>query len=126
MSSNPPSNTPAEEPVVPEESLAPEAPATTGTVTTATGSVLVTLPRGRYNDLKASLKLPGRLVAPYQKGQPVGTLSVSLDGKTLLERPLVALADAPEAGFFGRLSDGIWLWFKGDQKVEISSTPNTQ
>ncbi|HST28209.1 MAG TPA: D-alanyl-D-alanine carboxypeptidase family protein [Rudaea sp.] len=89
-------------------------------------SVLVTLPRGRYGDLKASLKLPGRLIAPYQKGQPVGTLSVSLDGKTLLERPLVALADAPEAGFFGRLSDGIWLWFKGDQKVEISSTPNTQ
>jgi D-alanyl-D-alanine carboxypeptidase (penicillin-binding protein 5/6) len=88
--------------------------------------VLVTLPRGRYNNLKASLKLPGRLIAPYQKGQPVGTLSVTLDGKTLLERPLVALADAPEAGFFGRLSDGIWLWFKGDQKVEISSTPNTQ
>ena len=44
----------------------------------------------------------------------------------LLERPLVALADAPEAGFFGRLSDSVWLWFKGDQKVEISSTPNTQ
>ena len=88
--------------------------------------VLVTLPRGRYNELKASLKLPGRLIAPYKKGQPVGTLSVSLDGKTLVERPLVALADAPEAGFFGRLSDSIWLWFKGDQKVEISPTPNTQ
>ena len=88
--------------------------------------VLVTLPRGRYNDLKASLKLPGRLIAPYKKGQQVGTLSVSLDGKMLVNRPLVALADAPEAGFFGRLSDSIWLWFKGDQKVEISSAPNTQ
>ncbi|MDE2083448.1 MAG: serine hydrolase [Xanthomonadaceae bacterium] len=88
--------------------------------------VLVTLPRGRYNDLKASLKLPGRLIAPYKKGQQVGMLDVSLDGKILVERPLVALADAPEAGFFGRLSDSIWLWFKGDQKVEISSTPNTQ
>lgn len=88
--------------------------------------VLVTLPRGRYNDLKASLKLPGRLIAPYRKGQPVGTLEVSLDGKPLVERPLVALADAPEAGFFGRLSDSIWLWFKGDQKVEIASSPNTQ
>ena len=88
--------------------------------------VLVTLPRGRYNDLKASLKLPGRLIAPYKKGQQVGMLDVSLDGKILVERPLVALADSPEAGFFGRLSDSIWLWFKGDQKVEISSTPNTQ
>jgi D-alanyl-D-alanine carboxypeptidase (penicillin-binding protein 5/6) len=88
--------------------------------------VLVTLPRGRYNDLKASLKLPGRLIAPYQKGQPVGTLSVALDGKTLIERPLVALTDAPEAGFFGRLSDGILLWWKGDAKTEIASTPNRQ
>lgn len=88
--------------------------------------VLVTMPRGRYKDLKASLKLPGRLIAPYTKGQQVGTLDVVLDGKPLLERPLVALADAPEAGFFGRMSDGIWLWFKGDQKVEIASTPNTQ
>jgi D-alanyl-D-alanine carboxypeptidase (penicillin-binding protein 5/6) len=88
--------------------------------------VLVTLPRGRYNDLKASLKLPGRLIAPYKKGQPVGTLSVALDGKTLVERPLVALTDAPEAGFFGRLSDGILLWWKGDAKTEIASTPNRQ
>ena len=88
--------------------------------------VLVTLPRGRYNDLKANLQLPNRLVAPYTKGQAVGTLKVTLDGKTLIERPLIALADAPEAGFFGRLSDGIWLWFKGDQKTEISATPNTQ
>ncbi|MGH8042872.1 MAG: serine hydrolase [Rudaea sp.] len=88
--------------------------------------VLATIPRGRYNDLKASLKLPGRLIAPYQKGQSVGTLEVSLDGKPLLQRPLIVLTDAPEAGFFGRLSDSVWLWFKGDQKVEIATTPNTQ
>jgi D-alanyl-D-alanine carboxypeptidase (penicillin-binding protein 5/6) len=87
---------------------------------------LVTLPRGRYNDLKATLDIPSRLIAPYTKGQKVGTLKVALDGKVLLERPLVALTDAPAAGFWGRLSDGIWLWFKGDTKVDISTTPNTQ
>jgi D-alanyl-D-alanine carboxypeptidase (penicillin-binding protein 5/6) len=74
----------------------------------------VTMPRGRYGDLKASLDLPARLVAPFQKGQKVGTLKVSLDGKTLVEEPLVALADGPEGGFFKRLSDGVWMWFKGD------------
>ncbi|HKE48374.1 MAG TPA: D-alanyl-D-alanine carboxypeptidase family protein [Rhodanobacteraceae bacterium] len=76
--------------------------------------VLVTLPRGRYGDLKATLDMPARFVAPYQKGQKVGTLKVALDGKTLVEQPLVALADAPEGGFFKRLSDGVWMWFKGD------------
>jgi D-alanyl-D-alanine carboxypeptidase (penicillin-binding protein 5/6) len=89
--------------------------------------VLATLPRGRYNDLKASLEMPGRLIAPYTKGQQVGTLKVALDGKILVERPLVALADAPEAGFWGRMSDGILLWFKGDKKgSDVSPVPNTK
>ena len=76
--------------------------------------VLVTLPRGRYGDLKASVDMPARLVAPMTKGQKVGTLKVQLDGKTLVEQPLIALADAPEGGFFKRLYDGTVIWFKGD------------
>ncbi len=76
--------------------------------------VVVTLPRGRYGDLKANIEVPARLVAPFTKGQKVGTLKVDLDGKTLIDAPLVALADAPEGGFFKRLSDGVWMWFKGD------------
>ena len=88
---------------------------------------LLTLPRGRYNDLKATMELPNRLIAPYRKGQPVGTVKVALDGKVLLERPLIALNDAPEAGFFGRLADGILLWFKGDKKGnDVLATPNTR
>lgn len=85
--------------------------------------VLVTLPRGRYADLKASMDLPAHLVAPLQKGQKVGNLKVALDGKTLLERPIVVLADAPEGGFFKRLGDGVMLWFKGDDEAAPASTP---
>jgi len=88
--------------------------------------VLVSMPRGRYKDLKASMDLPNRLVAPFTKGQKIGTLRVALDGKPLAERPLVALADAPEAGFWGRMSDGILLWFKGDKKSDVSAVPNTK
>ena len=76
--------------------------------------VLVTLPRGRYGDLKASVDMPARLVAPLQKGQKIGTLKVQLDGKTLVEQPLIALEEAPEGGFFKRLYDGTVMWFKGD------------
>ncbi len=89
-----------------------------------TSDVLVTLPRGRYKDLKASVQFPGRLIAPFAKGQKVGTLTVKLDDKTLLERPLVALADAPAAGFWGRLSDSVVLWFKGGTKADVSSAPS--
>lgn len=85
--------------------------------------VIVTLPRGRYADLKASMDLPVRLIAPLQKGQQVGTLKIALDGKQLLERPIIALADAPEGGFFGRMVDGVMLWFKGDAEAEPASEP---
>jgi len=88
--------------------------------------VLVTLPRGRYNDLKATLQMPSRLIAPYAKGQNVGSVKVALDGKVLVERPLVTLAEAPEAGFWGRLSDGIMLWWKGEAKSDVLAVPNTK
>ncbi len=88
--------------------------------------VVVTIPRGRYAELKASMDVPGRLVAPFTKGQPVGTLKVSLDGKSVLERPIVVLADAPEGGFFKRLGDGVMLWFKGDEAVQPLAKPDTR
>ena len=88
--------------------------------------VVVTMPRGRYNDLKATMEVPGRLIAPYTKGQKIGTVKVALDGKPLVERPLVALDDEPEAGFWGRTSDGIMLWWKGDAKSDVSALPNTK
>lgn len=86
-----------------------------------TEDVLITFPRGRYADLKASLEMPSRLIAPIEKGKQVGTLKVTLDDKTLLERPLVALGDGSEGGFFKRLSDGFWMWFKGDAGPAVSA-----
>ena len=82
--------------------------------------VLVTLPRGRYADLKASMDLPAQLIAPMHKGQQVGTLKVELDGKVLVERPIIVLADTPEGGFFKRLGDGIMLWFNSDDATSTS------
>ena len=88
--------------------------------------VLVTLPRGRYADLKAAMDVPGRFVAPYTKGQSVGTLRITLDGKPLVERPIVALQEYPEGGFMRRLGDGIMLWFKSDEAVQPSKQPDTR
>jgi D-alanyl-D-alanine carboxypeptidase (penicillin-binding protein 5/6) len=74
-------------------------------------TLLVTVPRGKYEQLKAAMDVPPQLVAPYAKGQAIGTLRLSLDGKVVAERPLIALADAPEGGFFKRISDGFWMWW---------------
>lgn len=86
-----------------------------------TEDVLVTFPRGRYADLKASIDLPARLVAPLEKGAQVGSLTVRLGDKILLERPLVALAEGAEGGFFKRVGDGVWMWFKGGAGTQVST-----
>lgn len=74
----------------------------------------IAVPRGRYNELKPAMDVPKTLIAPIKKGQAIGKVRVSLDGKVLAERPLVALDAVEEAGFFGRLWDEFWLWWESD------------
>jgi D-alanyl-D-alanine carboxypeptidase (penicillin-binding protein 5/6) len=78
-----------------------------------TQDAVVTFPRGKYSELKATLDIPARLIAPFKQGQQVGMLHVTLEGKSVLDAPLVALQDAPQGGFFKRLWDAILLWFHG-------------
>lgn len=73
--------------------------------------VLVTLPRGAYPRLSATMNVQKPLSAPLNKGQAVGTFKLSLDGQPVHEAPLVALDAYPEGGFFKRMSDSVWLWF---------------
>ena len=72
----------------------------------------INVPRGRYQELKPSMDLPKFVIAPLKKGQKVGTVRVSLDGKVIAERDLVAMSDVEEAGFFGRLWDEFWMWWE--------------
>jgi D-alanyl-D-alanine carboxypeptidase (penicillin-binding protein 5/6) len=81
-------------------------------------NVLVTVKRGDYDKLKATMDVPATLVAPFTKGQQVGTLRITLDGQPVQNLPLVALDDAPQGGFFARLWDSIMLWFHSDKKPD--------
>ena len=83
-----------------------------------TDNVLVTVKRGDYEKLKAEMDIPATLIAPFTKGQQIGTLRVTLDGQPVQNVPLVALNDAPQGGFFSRLWDSIMLWFHSDKKPE--------
>jgi len=83
------------------------------TVNLGVGSDLfVTVPKGEADKLKAELISQQPLVAPLAKGQRVGVLRVTHDGKPFGEYPLIALEPVAQAGFFGRTWDTLRLWLK--------------
>ena len=71
----------------------------------------VTVPRGKFDALKANLDLPKHIIAPLKAGQAIGKIRISLDGKVIAEQNLVAQVEVKKAGFFGRLWDSIMLWW---------------
>jgi len=74
--------------------------------------LVITVPKGEADKLKAELVSQPALVAPIAQGQPIGTLRVALDGKPLGEYPVVALETVPASGIFGRAWDTLRLWLK--------------
>ena len=72
----------------------------------------VTLPRGRAGDMKLVLESTEPLVAPVARGQRVGLVRVSLDGKPIAEFPLIALDEVPIANVFVRAWHSVRLWFR--------------
>ena len=75
--------------------------------------LLVSTPRGKYEQLKATMDLPKSLVAPIAKGQKIGMVRVTLDGKVVAQAPLVALDAVEEGGFFKRLWHELLMWWQG-------------
>ncbi len=73
--------------------------------------LVVTLPRGQADKIQTKISIQPDLKAPMQKGQVIGKLQASLDGKPISEQPLVALKAVEESGFFARLLDHIKIFF---------------
>ena len=67
--------------------------------------LFVTIPRGRYEDLKADMDINAEIVAPIQQGDQVGVVKVTLKGENYLEQSLVALQSNPEGGLWRRIVD---------------------
>ena len=57
----------------------------------------VTLPKGKAEKLALSMTATEPLLAPVTKGQPVGTVKITLEGNAVAEFPLVALSDVAAA-----------------------------
>lgn len=72
----------------------------------------VTVPRGAGERIQAQLITQQPLLAPVTRGQPLGTLRLTLDGRPIGDYPLRALDNVAVAGLLGRIWDSILLWFR--------------
>lgn len=73
--------------------------------------IVLTLPRGQFDNLKVNTTLEDMLEAPIKKNQKLGTMEIVRGKTVLLSVPLVALEDVEEANFLSRWFDHIKRWF---------------
>jgi D-alanyl-D-alanine carboxypeptidase (penicillin-binding protein 5/6) len=77
-----------------------------------TRPIVLAVPAGSGSQIKTQVARPDPLVAPFTKGQQVGTLKILAGDQVLREVPLLALEAVEQAGVFGRAWDAIRLWIK--------------
>lgn len=76
-------------------------------------NLTLTVPRGRSQQLQATIQLDRRLMAPIEQGAVIGKVEVR-DGEQLIHSAdLIALQGVEQGGFFTRLWDSIRLFFYG-------------
>ena len=74
--------------------------------------LIVSVPAGTAAQIKTQVARPDPLVAPFSKGQAVGTLQVMRGDQPLFDVPLVVLESVEQAGVLGRAWDAVRLWIK--------------
>ena len=75
-------------------------------------TLVVAIPAGSAQNIKTQVVRADPLVAPFTKGQQVGTLKVTLNNQPLADVPLVVLEGVEQASFIGRAWDAVRLWVK--------------
>ena len=75
--------------------------------------MVISVPKGMGDKVKADLESKQPLVAPLEKGATVGTLKLSLNGQPIGNYPVLTQEAVPVAGWFGRTWDGLSMWMKG-------------
>ncbi|HZZ93509.1 MAG TPA: D-alanyl-D-alanine carboxypeptidase family protein [Usitatibacter sp.] len=77
--------------------------------------VWLTLPRDRFDRLKAVLQTRQPFVAPLAAGEKAGIMKIMRDSTLVAELPVTALDDVPVAGFLSRGWDTVRLMIRGDK-----------
>jgi D-alanyl-D-alanine carboxypeptidase (penicillin-binding protein 5/6) len=72
--------------------------------------IYVTIPRGGYAELAASMAVRAKLAAPLAGGTAVGEVNVSLAGRPVVSTPLVLLTPVTDGGVWARMRDELSLY----------------
>ena len=75
-------------------------------------ALFVTIPRGQYNSLDASINIDQRIMAPVTTGQALGAVQVMLNDQLVADQPLVSLQTIGEGSFWQRITDEGLLYFE--------------
>jgi D-alanyl-D-alanine carboxypeptidase (penicillin-binding protein 5/6) len=76
-----------------------------------------TIPRRHYEDLKATIVVDNKIIAPIKEGDKVGTVNVELKGELVSQKDLIALKSIEKGGIFSRAYDSIMMMMeKSDDK----------
>jgi serine-type D-Ala-D-Ala carboxypeptidase (penicillin-binding protein 5/6) len=71
-----------------------------------------TIPRRRYNDLKATINVDKQIIAPVKAGDKLGTVVVKLKDEVIATKDLVALKEVGKGGIVRRLYDSALMMIK--------------
>jgi D-alanyl-D-alanine carboxypeptidase (penicillin-binding protein 5/6) len=74
--------------------------------------IYITIPRGRYRDLDASMEIDSEISAPVSKGQTLGQVIIKLDEELILTEDIVAMQPVDEGSFIDRAMDRVKLMFR--------------
>ena len=77
-----------------------------------TEDLYVTIPRRRYDDLKASINVDKQIIAPVKAGDKLGSVTVKLKDELLTTKDLIALNEVEKGGIFRRLYDSVLMRIK--------------
>jgi len=75
-------------------------------------ALYVTIPRGQYDSLDASMNINNRIIAPVPAGTTLGAVQVKLGDTLIAEQELVSLKSISEGSFWQRISDEALLYFE--------------
>jgi len=69
----------------------------------------VTIPRRRYDDLKAAITVDKKITAPVKEGAKLGTVNVTLKGEPVVSKDLIALKSVEQGNIIQRLYDSAMM-----------------
>jgi D-alanyl-D-alanine carboxypeptidase (penicillin-binding protein 5/6) len=75
-------------------------------------ALYVTIPRGQYPSLDASMSINNRIIAPVNEGQSLGKVQVKLGDAIVAEQDLVSLQSVGVGSFWQRITDEALLYFE--------------